>query len=672
MIFLSYSHKQSDYADRVEAYLKQYHVELLRDTKSEKETDSISEFIKKVGSADYVIMLISDAYLKSYCCLYEALIAYSFRHRKNMIPIIMPDAHLFTPAGQKRYISHWEQMRRECEGEIADCLPQHTLELRKKLRQMEAYSNYLGDFMTYLTDTVSILQSDGEKALERMYACLCDKILSREIRYRGMPPAGRPDPMQMPEEPSLCIDFGTSYTLLSVTDKRGKTHLIPDRSGSTIHRSTIEFHENGDYIIGSDAPHALRHIKRAIGVRDTIPVGEEKWSVTLLVAMILKSMIRNAEEYLGTAIHQLIMALPTDFSLAQRRILRESVRIAGGAVQRFIQESSAEVYLASPRGEHWAAFIDMGGGTLDISLTEVTDGVYEVFCSDGDSDFGSLDFDDAMEMLLKRKLKQEYGIEGEKLGALAEQVKCRLSDQDSVSVTYIGSDDFGDRQMLPLTVTRQDFETETRPLIDLFRKKLERLRRIGEWCLAEQEQKIDAIYLTGQGTKLYVLKKLIAEHFPDTQIVDRYQESAVIRGLSIQNRIFMGDLPDILLLDSLSSRIVVKCAGDGEGKTLRMSASFNPNENEFLEKDTTIPFRKSMEFEFEDQPETGPSPAYPLEIIEETGSGRRNTLVRTSITPDPAQQYQLTIESDASTHVIIRVEGGISWDSLKTICEYHL
>lgn len=671
MIFLSYCHKQSDYADKVEEYLQQHHVPVLRDKKSEKETDSISEFVRKVGSADYVILLVSDAYLKSYWCLYEALIAYNHRDRRNMIPVLMPDVELFASGGPEGYLSYWENMCAEYERRIAARPPQETVELQKELRQIQAYSNYLGDFMAYLKDTVCILREDGEKALEKLYACLCEKLLAREVRYRSATTGRHPDPMQLPEDPYLAIDFGTSYTLLSVADRRGKIHLIPDRDGSSVHRSTIEFHANGDYLIGTDGSDVVRHIKRAIGVRSTVNIGREPWSVTLLTAMILKSMVRNAEEYLGIPIRRVIMAIPTDFSLAQRGILLESARIAGVEVKRFIQESSAEAYLASPDGEHLAAFIDMGGGTLDISLAEVLDGMYSVYYSDGDSNFGSLDFDDVMEELLEKKLLAEYGIRGENLGTLAEQIKCRLSDQDSVSVTYLNSDSFGDVQMLPLTVSRQDFEAEARPLIARFEKHLNGLRSTVDECYKFWKQKLEVVYLTGQGTKLYVLKKLIAEKFPEIQIVDRYQESAVIRGLSIQNRIFMGDLPDILLLNSLTSKVVVKYAGDGEDDSILLSVQSNPKECELKEKDRLIPFRTSIALAFEDQPETSASPAYPLEIIEVTASGRRNLLVCTSFTPDPAKRYELTLESDANARVIIRVDGFDEMDARETIFEYH-
>lgn len=651
MIFLSYSHRQSVYADKIGQYLNRRHIAVLHDRHDERETDSISQFVRRVGEADLVILLISDAYLKSYYCLYEALLAYSHRDRKNLIPILCPDADVLTPRGQARYLAHWRKDQRERQ-EILESLPgAAAVELRWELRQVEAYCNYLGDFLAYIKDSVCILQSDGEAALEALYRCLCSKILDREVRYRYND-THQAAPFAVSEKPCLALDFGTSYTMMSVLDTQGKSHLIPSYTGSWIHRSSIEFMSNGDYRVGSDSPKALRYIKRSIGLRETLNVNGEPWSLRLLIAMILKSMVRNAEDYLGAEIHRVVMSMPTDFGFAQKRILADSARIAGIQVARFVQESSVESFLSRNDQEHFAAFIDMGGGTLDITLSEVGDGLLEVVYSDGDSGFGSLEFDRDLQALLEQKLRVDYNVRGENLELLAEQVKCRLGEHPGVTVTHLSEDAEGNLRILPLTVTRQEFETAAKERIDTFRKKLQKLNEFRKEEEKFREVPLEVIYLTGQGTKLYVLKQLIHQAFPDIKVVDRYQENAVIRGLCHQLAIYEG-FQHRLLLSTLPGSIFLR------GTTKQDTVLYPSSQGDavmLLEGDTTIPTRAATAVSFEfAEGETLPR-EFPLEFFEKTVSGKEYPLATAYVMAEPGKQYTLTVDIDPTLDMLLKLE----------------
>jgi hypothetical protein len=665
MVFLSYSRSQSDYADKIEQYLRQRHIALVRDTHDENATDSISGFIRRISASDFVILLISDAYLKSYYCLYEALLAYSHRDKRNLIPILLPDADILTWEGQADYLSYWSEASRNLRAKIQSMPVGGTGELQNALRQIDAYGNYLGDFLAYIKDTVCIFQKSGDAALGQLYHCLCEKILSREVRYR-VSPRGQRTSIQLPEMPYLSIDLGTSYTLIAVMDAQNTPHLIPDHTGSFLHRSTILFTENGDYQIGTDSPQAIRHIKRKIGVKDTISVNGEARSVTLLVAMILKSMVRNAQEYLNTADFRLILSMPTDFSLVQKNILLESARLAGVEVNRVVQESAVEALLPSKADRHFAAFIDMGGGTLDISLADIDDGFMNVCYSDGDSNFGSLDFDADMTQLLAHKLQEDHGVRGENLEVLAEQVKCRLSTQEQVTVTYLDSDAWGDMRMLPLTVTRQEFEAAARPRIRQFHHKLLQLDNFRKSEESWKAASLEVIYLTGQGTKLYILKNLIEEVFPGIRVVDRYQESAVIRGLSRLMQSFFD--PDLLLLNAIPSSILYRGSVSEKEGLCHIRLESNPEKICLLERDTTIPTLKSHALIF-DFPEGMTQPCeFPLEILEKTVSGWEHTLVSTKLMVDPAKNYDLSIDIDAVYRVRICIHDA---DSREVIREYR-
>lgn len=654
MIFLSYNHKQSDYADKIEQYLNRHHVAVLRDRHDEKETDSISEFISRVGEADLVILLISDDYLKSYYCLYEALLAYSHRNKRNLIPILMPDADVLTGKGHAHYLSYWK-WESNSRREMLEDMPVTGAEaLRRELRQVEVYRNYLGDFLAYIKDTVCI-HSEHKDALEVLHRCLCEKILDREVRYRqnGVRCA---TPFAVSEKPCLAVDFGTSYTLMAVLDTQGKSHLIPNADGGWIHRSSIEFLSNGDYRVGSDSPKALRYIKRSIGLRDTVNVGGEPWSLRLLIAMILKSMVRNAEEYLGVHIHRVVLSMPTDFGLAQKRILEESAEIAGIRLARIVQESSVESFLSKKEEDHFAAFMDMGGGTLDITLSEVGGGVMEVWYSDGDSGFGSLDFDRELEKLLQQKLLTEYNVRAENLEILAEQVKCRLGEHPVVSVTYLSEDAEGNLRILPLMVSRAEFEEAAGALICTFREKLRKLNKV------QLAVPLEVIYLTGQGTKLYVLKQLIHEVFPDVEVVDRYQENAVIRGLCHQLAIFEG-FEHKLLVATLPGSLYILGSEQSDADIV-IEPIRNPIKVKLLENDNTIPTRKSriVTFAFAEGEEL--PKVFPVELLERTVSGKEYMLYSTFVTAEPGKQYDLTVNIDAN----LRVQFTLKEIETNTVC----
>ena len=360
--------------------------------------------------------------------------------------------------------------------------------------------------------------------------------------------------------------------------------------------------------------------------------------------MILKSMVRNAEEYLGVEVGRVVLSMPTDFGLAQKRILADSARIAGIQVARFVQESSVESFLSKNDRNHFAAFIDMGGGTLDITLSDVGDGVLEVLYSDGDSGFGSLEFDRKLEKLLEQKLRREYGVGGENLEVLAEQVKCRLGEHAAVTVTHLSEDAEGNLRILPLTVTRKEFEEAAQTHIQAFREKL---RKLDEFRKAEEKWRgipLEVIYLTGQGTKLYVLKQLLRDLFPDIEVVDRYQENAVIRGLCHQLAMFEG-FDHKLLMSTLPGTILVR-SSEKEENTI--SPGCNPKKTMLLDEDTPIPARKSMVFSFEfAQGESLPR-EFPVEILERTVSGREYELASAFVTAEPEKQYELTVDIDAN------------------------
>lgn len=649
MVFLSYSHNESSYAVRLDEALTAHHISVLRDKKNLKKNDCISSFMEHGSHSDYVVLLISDAYLKSSYCMFEALSAYNSRVNKKLIPVVFPDADVFSTQGHLSYISYWQKQLNTLRQDVAQYPSHMCIEVSKNIRELEQYSSFIGDLLALIRDTNCILAADGDKSFSEILHWIFVDLLSREHR---------PHPIISQSNlhwrgDSLAIDFGTSYTLASVLDWDGHTHLIPNWCGQRLHRSTIEFTETGYYTVGTSGANAIRNLKRLLGSQDTVMVNGEPMCVSLLIAMILKSVVRNAEEYTGLHFDSLLMALPIDFTVHERNILAESAEIAGLKITRFLPESSAEALLPAIADNHESlvAFIDLGGGTLDISLAELGDGVSEILFTSGDRHFGSVDFDLRLEQLLVNQLENHYGIASDGLTPLAEQVKREFGTSESVTVSYPHLSAEGNIDYLPLCITTSEFETAASDLFLKFDKFLSDLSSHLRTWISEHYPELpsgqhtdgktapDYIFLTGQGTKLHLLRKRISIHFPESQIIDSYQENAVIRGLSVQSQILNGYNNDLLLLDTYPSSL--HCTFGKESLIL-------------LEANHVIPTYHRCFLELAPDESTLHAPLS-VHVFETTVTGRKHTLFSTRFTPIPDHCYELRVDINANTKGAIRL-----------------
>ena len=676
MIFLSYCWSESDYADRVEEYLLEKNFEVIRDKSALKKTDSISDFMDRVKESDHVILLISASYLASYNCLYEAFAAYEGKSRENMIPVVFPDAHLFDTEKQKEWICFWNRKKAQLEESCADVDPVCRIDISKRIRQVEYISNYLGDLMAYLSSRNCIRTDGDERALEEVYTCLCDKILSREIRSGKVPVNAS---ILLPDEIRVCIDFGTSYTLVSVVDLYGNRHLIPALDGRKMVRSSVEWKEDGTYLVGSSHADALTNMKRLIGAKEYLKFGREKMDIRLLIAMILKSVLRNAGEYLNVEISEVLMAIPADFDLFQKKILRESAALAGVRVYRFVPEPSAEAFLMEQKKDgYFAAIIDLGGGTLDLSLVEVFYGIYETVYIDGDDRFGSIDFDHAVAAYLTDKVGNRVSCEKEALFRqmlqYSEHIKCQMSSQETVHLSFEIDSDNGDICMMPFSVTRKEFESVTKGLTKKFKSKLERLKKAYEEISELYENEPLVIYLTGQGTKLSILKELIYKVFPGVPVNSDYQESALIQGLSEQSRCLwanrkMDKNVDGLLLNLSYISLVLKCQRyDEEEHAAILSRAGNHNDLVFLEQET-VPCKSSVKLMFTDLTGLEETEEYDVILQQKKQDGSRQLLKCLKVKLQRGKDYILEFDEDANLDVMISLyeETKGSWHSRKLL-----
>lgn len=672
MIFLSYCWDDSSYADYIEKYLLEKNFNVLRDKNELKKMDYISDFMDKIETSDYVILLISEAYLKSYNCLYEALGAYKRTDKQNLIPILLSNFHIFDPNMQSSLIYFWVEKGAELSEKSTNIDSISKIEITKRLRQIEHITNYLGDFMAFISNMNCIVISKLGESLEEIYVCICNKILSREVRPNKVIPNRCID---LPNKNILCIDFGTSYTLASIVDIYGTKHLIPNSEGKVIVQSTVEIQENGIYQVGTCSSNVIKNIKRLIGVKEYIKYGEKKIDVKILVAMILKSVVRNAEEYLNIKIEEVLMVIPTDFTLSQKRSLNESVSLIGMNMLRLIPETSAEAFLLpttsyNPYDLNCVAVIDMGGGTLDISLVEASDEVYEILYVDGDSNLGSIDYEDKIAHFLADKVCKVLSYQKENLYEqmlrYSEHVKYKLNIEESVNVSCEVYNINGDINIIPLTITRKDFESITDNLSQTFKEKLVQLKsKYLEFSkVTKSGPKLPIIYLTGQGTKLYILKKLIKEVFPESHIVDEFQENALISGLSIQNRCLVAFNKQIqydqirVLLNLTYFSLILKCHGYNKKENVVSISPIGNSQDLILINHETIPTKKEVALEFISSDNDNTPHSYQLQIFEKKSSGKINPLKCIEVEPQKGTTYGLTVDIDANLNITINLYSG--------------
>lgn len=669
MVFLSYCWAESDFADSVEEYLSKKNFDVLRDKSRLKKTDSITDFMDKIESSDYVILLISEAYLRSYNCLYEAIAAYKGKNKQNLIPVVFNNAHVFDYNKQIDLISFWNENKTKLTAD-SECLNSiNKIEISKRLRQMDVILNYLGDFLAFISDINCILSDADEDSLANIHTCLCDKILAQEIRYNAVPINHS---IILPNKILLCIDFGTSYTLASVVDIYGNKHLIPNINGQTIVRSTIELNDDGKYFIGGSDINAIKNIKRFIGAKEYIKYGKRKFDIRILIAMILKSVLRNAEEYLNIKISEVLMAIPTDFDLSQRKILKESALLAGVTVYRFVPESSAETFLMQQSADgtaYWGVVIDLGGGTLDISLVNIEDNVYEVVYIDGDSNFGSINFDEALSEYITDKVCKELHCRNEDVFAqilkYSEHIKCQLSNHQSVNISCEIYSNDGNINVIPLSISREEFELITKDLSLEFTRKLNLVK--GFYFKHKRLYGEDStfpplvIYLTGQGTKLYTLRNLVEEVFSESLVISEYQESALIHGLSIQNNCLISVNPQMqyhpgLLLNLSYFSLILKCYKYNKKKTTALISPTHNNKDLMLLDQKFIPYRREIELQFITEGDnTGP--LFELSIYQKRTSAKTSLLKCIKFEPQKGMSYSLLLDIDANFNVNISLCG---------------
>ncbi len=414
------------------------------------------------------------------------------------------------------------------------------------------------------------------------------------------------------------IDLGTTNSCVSVMEG-GEPIVIQNAEGGRTTPSIVGFTSKGERIVGQPAKNQMitnpentvYSIKRFIGHRYNELSGEAKlvpykvvdhgedvrididgkaYSPQEISAFILQKMKKTAEDYLGETVTEAVITVPAYFNDAQRQATKDAGKIAGLEVKRIINEPTAASlaygFSKEQKNEKMIAVYDLGGGTFDISILELGDGVFEVKSTNGDTHLGGDDFDRKIINWLTDEFKADTGIDLSKdrmalqrLREAAEKAKIELSAQSSteINLPFITADASGPKH-LQKSLTRAKFEQMTEDL-------LERTKEPCRKALADagiDASKIDEVLLVGGSTRMPKVMQTVKEIFGKEGSKGVNPDEAVAVGAAIQGGILGGDVKDILLLDVTPLSLGIETMG----------AVFT----KLIPRNTTIPTRKSQIF----------------------------------------------------------------------------
>jgi len=392
------------------------------------------------------------------------------------------------------------------------------------------------------------------------------------------------------------IDLGTTNSEVAVMES-GKPTIIKSAEGQPYFPSIVAFTNDNEMLVGESAkrqavtnPEGTVHrIKRKMGSGDKIKIRNKDYSPEQISAYILQKIKKDAEEFLGEKVKDAVITVPAYFNDDQRQATKDAGTIAGLNVKRIINEPTAAslAYGLDKKGDHKIAVYDFGGGTFDITLMEVGEGVFEVLSTNGDTKLGGSDIDEALVDYLSKKFREENSVELKKdpkalqrLYEAAEKAKMELSStlQTEINLPYITVID-NEPKHLEEKLTRGKFEEIISEIIDKTEKPCRQALKDAKLKASE----IDHVVLVGGTTRIPLVKKKVEEIFGKTAKRDVDPMECVAIGAAIQAGVLSGDIDkDIVLLDVTPLTLSIETLG-GVATPL-------------IERNTTIPTKKSKIF----------------------------------------------------------------------------